>query len=1126
MDSTSIIDYIKKNYPKVVFTPFKFKQSNAIAFILSDDNLVIGFINSNGTLCKLIEPIDIKNLTSSDIKTAIEKIPTVKGFTEKDKTRLLRMFEQKEETISKKDHDKIIYDLETKLEERNNNLETEYKALFDSKSNEIVLIKKEFEDKIQSITEQYDDSLKQLNECRQQIVDQNQSILDGINKYKESIKEYISSKDLKIEDLEKIHKQDIKEREILQEKLNNLLENEKKSMQQLLENKDLISDYDRQLDEKDKIVNELKDSMENIKNELDIANEELNKSKLETELLKGYRNRCRDKILKERDQIINTINEYNDTWLSWIEKADVNIKDQKKLLIEEFNQIKQNLEKTLQDKIEESNLSNKEVKRLSQNIKDIEMTLQKTINDQLIELSKKEEELKANQNTISELTLSISEKDNVISEKDNVITEKDNAISEKDNVISDIENQILEKDKKISDIENQILEKDKKISDIESELSENKQNLSNIEKEIIERDKLLSEKDELLYEKDQLMISKERACKNEIEESNKRIEKLQSDFDEIKLLLEQNRNTPIEVSIDYDNCYDVIKNFVSLNNIFYRKQEIIKKLDNIIENNLGSFNNLTPEMKQTIKTDYDTVKTEITKHIQFLNLSEYINSPNFEYLKSKTSRSRVPESFCNDLTNLLEYWNMNKLLYREQDTRLTNIYEDLSGAVRVYIRVKPLLSNQMSNTVEIKSVENKKTRGFIVDCSEDKNTKYKQKIYFGEFYGIFEEDFTNLDVYTGQRGSVPLDNSLVVDTNNIIESSETISPGLYNTFKQVEQGYSIVIFGYGISGSGKSFTLLGSRGNPGILHYGLSNLKNVTNIRLKYLFEQSYNKINFNNRQLSGIIYNLINQISQFKAFSVDETKIFERAIPSYINVKNLKVEDIYALSDIIEKYRIENKRIKMTPNNPSSSRSHLYLVFEITFENGKRGFITIVDTAGRESPIDIYNTFIDTDKTSLPSVMAPPPVGGVINIEKNLLDQYRGVYDPKDVFEILNESFYVNETLNHLIYYFNLKNGKTIDTPKQKLDKRFNVIYRIKNFFVQPQQEESVIDSTNNVLMIPILKFLDNLTIKAIEENSEENKQEWKPTKFITICTVRQELDYCDQTVETMDFAQSIKSS
>ena len=74
-------------------------------------------------------------------------------------------------------------------------------------------------------------------------------------------------------DLEKIHKQDIKEREILQEKLNNLLENEKKSMQQLLENKDLISDYDRQLDEKDKIVNELKDSMENIKNELDIANE-------------------------------------------------------------------------------------------------------------------------------------------------------------------------------------------------------------------------------------------------------------------------------------------------------------------------------------------------------------------------------------------------------------------------------------------------------------------------------------------------------------------------------------------------------------------------------------------------------------------------------------------------------------------------------------------------------------------------------------------------------------------------------------------------------------------------------------------------------------------------------------
>lgn len=1078
MDSTSIIDYIKKNYPKVVFTPFKFKETKALAFILSDKNLVIGFINANGTLCKLIEPIDISSMSSEYIRTIIQKIPVVNGFTDKDKTRLLRVFEQKEETISKQEHNQIVKGLEKRLSNTQIDKESEYKALFDSKSSEIVLIKKEYEDKIKIITDQYNDSLKQLDECRKQIVDQNKSILDGIEKYKESMKEFVASKDFKIEELEKIHKQSVEERKVLQERLDSILESEKKSMDQLLENKDLISDYDKKLEEKSKIVEELQNSMENVKNQLQIVNEELKKSQLENELLRGYKTRCRDKVLEEKNQIIDAIKKYNETWLSWVEKTDIDVKQQKRNLIEDFKKVRENLQKTMESQLEESNLSNKEVKRLNQNIKDIEASLQKTINDQLIELSKHEERLKEQEKTLSDLT---SSKSDLEKELSNIVSERD------------------------------------KLSNIISEK----------EKVILEKDRDLSEKEQVLSDKEQSFISKEKSFKSQIDsltEQNKRIPELQKELDELRLLLEKNRNTPIEVKIDYENCYSIITNFVALNNMFYRKQEIIKKLDDIINNNLGVFNNLNESMKQTLKSDFEKIKTEISNHIKFLNLSEYINSPNFEYLKSKATRSRVPESFCKDLSNLLEYWNLNKITYREQDIRLTNIYEDLSGAVRIYIRIKPLNSQKLNNTVEIKTVENKKTKGLMIDCSPNPNTKFKQKNYFGEFYGIFEEDFTNLDVYTGQRGTLTTDNSLLVDINNIIELSETISPGLYSTFKQVEQGYSIVLFGYGISGSGKSFTLIGSRGNPGVLHYGLANLEDVKSIRLKYLFEQSYYKINFNNRQLSGTIYNLVNQISQLKAFSIDETKTFEKLVPSYIDLKNLKVEDIYALTDIIEKYRIGNGRIKKTPNNPVSSRSHLYLVFEITFGSGKRGFVTVVDTAGRESPVDIFNTFLDSSKTSLASVMAPPPVGGVGNIEKNLLEEYRGVYRPNDILEILNEGFYINETINHLIYYFNLKNGKVIETPKQKIDKRYNVVYRVKSFFVQPQEEEKFIDGANNALMIPILKFLDNLSTKAKEE--DQSTQDWKPTKFITICAVRQELNYCDQTTETLEFAQSVKSS
>ena len=49
-------------------------------------------------------------------------------------------------------------------------------------------------------------------------------------------------------------------------------------------------------------------------------------------------------------------------------------------------------------------------------------------------------------------------------------------------------------------------------------------------------------------------------------------------------------------------------------------------------------------------------------------------------------------------------------IFREQDRQLTNIYEDLSGAVRVYIKIKPLIGIEQKNnptTIRLKNkVEN------------------------------------------------------------------------------------------------------------------------------------------------------------------------------------------------------------------------------------------------------------------------------------------------------------------------------------------------------------------------------------------------------------------------------------
>ena len=121
-----------------------------------------------------------------------------------------------------------------------------------------------------------------------------------------------------------------------------------------------------------------------------------------------------------------------------------------------------------------------------------------------------------------------------------------------------------------------------------------------------------------------------------------------------------------------------------------------------------------------------------------------------------------------------------------------------------------------------------------------------------------------------------------------------------------------------------------------------------------------------------------------------------------------MNVSDINTLTGLLEKYRIERSRIKKTPNNPVSSRSHLYAVFEITFDTGKVGYVTIVDTAGRESPVDIYNMFIDTTKRiSLTTILGP--TGGAGVVKQFMKEQYTD-YDATDVFDILKEGFYINE--------------------------------------------------------------------------------------------------------------------
>ena len=1029
----NLVDYIKAKYAKVIFNPLKFKDNSiknrSLGFIISDDKLVLGYVDNDGNLCKLMDPFDLSEMSNIKFTEIIKRIPIVNGFSEENRERLINLLENKS-SISKIENDKIVLELKRQLSEET----AKYNILYDisnvsgkkeNRDQDILLIKKEYSNMIEEIKNNFQKEINELkekvitsekirDECKLRLINEKEVIITGINNFQQEVKDYImeliNNNTINTEygkiKLNEMYTKLLSEKLEIETNMNILVKREKENLEKInskSENIDLIG-------QKEETINKLMDTIKDIQKQLNDTKEQFSKEELEKTILKDYKKKCLEKILYEKQEIIDKIKEYNIDWMKWLNNNKVNIDKQKEIFKDELTIIYANLKKVFEEKnnyVKNLEISSKEkdklIAKLNSNISEIKSNIESSLNQQLLQLSAKNQELQ------SKL--------------------------------------------------------------INTEL--------------------------------------------EVRIKNKDILKLKIELEQVKSLLEKNNTIIIPTKIDYDNCYDVLRKFMSVNNMFYRKKEIMTILDNLINStSINTFTNLNENIKNNIVKKYSIIKQEINKHILFLDLNKYMSSPNIILFKNKNTVKNVPSSFCDELNIISEYWDANIGIFREQDRQLTNIYEDLSGAVRVYIKIKPLIGiEQKDNTVYIEGKQKKVT----IDCLEVINVNKKET--YGDFYGVFDETFTNRDVYTGIENPTEDPNNIKVNIDNIIESADSVHPGLYSTFAQVEDGYSIVLFGYGNSGSGKTYTLLGQDSSPGLLHFGLSNLKNVQQIKLKYLFEQyiGRGKPGFNPafHKITGNIINLINEVPQMRKYSINETQEFMDNIPTGVDCNKLKIKDINIIVDYIEKYRKERSRIKKTPNNPVSSRSHLYMVYEITFDTGKIGYITIVDTAGRESPIDIYNIFIDNSSrnASLTSIFSLDTGKGIVGsyLNKKYLD-----YVPDNVYNILREGFYINETINHLIYFFNKKNYKKTTVKIQtNLDN-----YSNDRYYVNPEEEEKGIDSLNNCLMVPILKFLDTLSNKKAESD------DFTPTKFITLVCVRKDKIFCSQIFGSMEFARRITSS
>lgn len=810
---------------------------------------------------------------------------------------------------------------------------------------------------------------------------------------------------------------------------------------------------------------------------------------------------CKDRILYEKDIIIERIKEFQQKVDEHI-RAQIMRNENLQETVTKLEAEKAEIEATLRQVLDREKDSLEKLQRDQDELTDYSYQMNSK-NEEIDHLHATIDEIRAELNAVtSKLTES-----EIRNQQLNICMEK--ILNEKETIIKGIreynqawlewartnEYNISEYKQKIKSDVATIYEQLRGLSSSNRKL---KQNIADIKHEL---ERTVSQ--QLL----EMSLKQERETRHEnlLQERDVEIANLKSQLDEIKVLLEKSQAAaqaaqaaqvaqaaqPTQASLDV--CYDTLKKFIAINNSFYKRKEVISKLDAIIfdGSTFSNFTNLTDPIKKQIRERYAQVKAEIIRHIQFLDLNRYISDPNVELFKSQSTVQKVDPQFCKDLQVINQYWQENVEMYNQQDFQLMNIYEDLSGAIRIYVKIKPLLGAQQKNDTVIL---NKKESSITVDCSNvpsfDRDIK---KEVFSNFSGVFDETMDNAEVFTGIQGATADDDFKF--------GSEMLVGSLRSTFAQVQDGYSIVLFGYGSSGSGKTRLLLGESDVPGLIHYGLSNLEGVENIRIKNIFEQGIDRFTPTLKLITGKIHNLVNRLpSDLNKFSVDESADFNEY--HNLNTNHITPDNLYSLTNSITRYRLDHRRIRKTPNNPVSSRTHLYIVFEIKFDTGKTGYITFIDMAGKESPIDIFDTFMDKSgrfKPNLTSILGPTGGPGRIVVKPELsLD-----YSPETVYDILKEGIFIDETIGHLNYFFHKKNYKKYKIIQQSdLDH-----YSPSKFYVDPREEETRIATNNNVLTVPILKYLDSLS----------RSTDFKPTKFITMICIRKDQEYCGQIFDSL---------
>lgn len=541
-------------------------------------------------------------------------------------------------------------------------------------------------------------------------------------------------------------------------------------------------------------------------------------------------------------------------------------------------------------------------------------------------------------------------------------------------------------------------------------------------------------------------------------------------------------------------------------------------------------------------------------------------------------------------TNVFDY--MQEYLDKNIIIPLASLREEVLGLVRIFVRVNYFTSIQGKSISKMTPVEldrlnvpsgyqllvqsgrelirTNETKTIInIDFPSDVNLEYCESIFnkkeFGKFFKVYitkELENTNQEIFYG----------------TMYRNLECVEDGFCQSLVDLFVGKSVNIFTYGYSGSGKTYTLFGDYNNvEGLVQLSLNYLNSLgvnvelSSVRELYGFINSKSLANyFTIGKLGNILYNSNSDFNENE----------QRFIISHQLNRNISpIDMIRNINDI----RIRENRIKATMNNPESSRSHMFITFNIRYDNIESK-LTFVDLAGVENPIDIllteyklpksnerkdneilFSDNIDKRKLDAKSILFGILYGFGININndfimtfkyltrfpqfetqsarpdnakvmswfssslrrhEDLTRQQREQYkeqiqrDNLNTRRIVQEGFFINDTLQKLKVFLLHKSRMTYNNILNRIELNK---YRQNHDLAKYNPITYFYSDGEPIVNNEIQTKTDKTRMFDILKDLDNNGQ----SKFMLFMNIRTEMipNYCDSIFSTLQFAESISS-